>query len=74
MPFRYSVELSNIFFEIFGFFRPFFDFLALLLGKRGLPYENIGRDLHFAPVVGPFVILKSNSQEPGSGNFENFEH
>ena len=54
------MELSNIFFEIFGFFRSFFDFLALFLGKRGPPCENIGRDLHFAPVVGPFRPLQKN--------------
>ena len=48
------MTLSNIFFENFGFFRPFFNLLALFLGKRGLPFENIGRDLHFAPVKTQF--------------------
>ena len=32
--------------------------LALFLGKRGPPCENIDRDLHFAPVVGPFRPLQ----------------
>ena len=49
------MELS---FFIFGFFRPKKQFLALFLGKRGPPLENIGRDLHFAPVVGPFWPLQ----------------
>ena len=41
------------FFESFRLVRSKIDFLALFLGKRGPPCENIGRDLHFAPVVGP---------------------
>ena len=48
------VELSNILFEKFRCVRPKTNCLALCLGKRGPPCENIGRDLHFAPVVGPF--------------------
>ena len=56
------VELSNIFCEIFVNFRPKIIFLALCLGKRGPPCENIDRDLHFAPVVGPFWPLKKNLQ------------
>ena len=40
--------------ETFGFFVPKTILLALFLGKRGPPCENIDRDLHFAPVVGPF--------------------
>ena len=39
-------------------FRPNIDFLALFLGKRGPPRENIDRDLHVAPVVGPFWPLQ----------------
>ena len=42
-------------------------FLALFLGKRGPPGENIDRDLHFAPVVGPIwplqKILKNRDLE-----------
>ena len=41
------------FFLKFCFFRYFFYFLALFLGKRGLPCENLGQDLHVAPVNGP---------------------
>ena len=48
------VELSNMFFELFGNFRPTIDLFALFLGDRDPSCENIGRDLHFAPVVGPF--------------------
>ena len=48
------MTLSNIFFEKIDFFRPFFNFLALFLGKRGPPNENMGRDLHFAPVKSQF--------------------
>ena len=37
------------------------------MGKRGPPCENIDRDLHFAPVVGPFrplqKILKNRDLE-----------
>ena len=36
------------------------DFWALFLGKRGPPCENISRDLHFAPVVGPFWSREKN--------------
>ena len=51
----YSQWNSQIFFfECFGLFRPKVDFLALFAGTRGPPCENIDRDLHFAPVVGPF--------------------
>ena len=42
-------------------------FLPYFLGKRGPPCENIDRDLHFAPVVGPFwsrrKILKNRDLE-----------
>ena len=43
------------------------DVLVLFLGKGGPPCENIDRDLHFAPVVGPFwplqKILKNRDLE-----------
>ena len=51
---------SQFFFIYFCFFRSKIDFLALFLGKRGPPCENIGRDLHFAPVVGPFWSREKN--------------
>ena len=58
---RRTVSFQNVLsgtlkyvFEIFRFCQPIIDFLALLFGNRGPPCENIGRDLHFAPVVGPF--------------------
>ena len=41
-------------FAIFGFVRSTIDFLVFFLGKWGPPCENIDRDLHVAPVVGPF--------------------
>ena len=57
----------NYFLKIFVFFRPKIICLALFLGKRGPPCENIDRDLHFAPVVGPFrplqKILKNRDLE-----------
>ena len=54
------MELSFLFFDFFYLFRPNTDLLALFFGKRGPPCENIlvGRDLHFAPVVGPFWPLQ----------------
>ena len=67
-----SVELSNIRLIFFWFFLSKIDFLALFLGKRGPPCENIGRDLHFAPVVGPFwplqKILKNRDLEINKKN------
>ena len=57
-----------MFFEIFWLFWPKIDCFALFLGKRGPPCENIDRDLHFAPVVGPFWSWKK-IQEPESRNF-----
>ena len=61
------MKLSNIFFGMFGNCRPTTDFLALFFGERGPPSENIDRDLHFAPVVGPFwplqQILKNRDLE-----------
>ena len=48
------------FLQHFSNFRSNNDFLALFLGKRGPPCENIDRDLHFAPVVGPFRSLQKN--------------
>ena len=60
------VELST-FFLMFINVRPKIDFSALFFGKRGPPCENIDRDLHFAPVVGPFwplqKILKNRDLE-----------
>ena len=57
----------NFFLKFWNCLGTFFWFLASFLGKRGLPYENIGRDLHFAPVVGPFwswkIILKNRDLE-----------
>ena len=42
-------------------------FLVLFLGERGPPCENIDRDLHFAPAVGPIwplqKILKNRDLE-----------
>ena len=35
-------------------------FFSLFLGKRGPPCENIDRDLHFAPIAGPFRPLQKN--------------
>ena len=61
-----SLEDSNLL-SFSWSFGSFFDFLALFLGKRGLPYENIDRDLHFSPVVGPIwplqKILKNRDLE-----------
>ena len=58
-PRHLSKRRSKGFF--FGFYCPFFFiFLGCLpiLAKLGLRDENIGRDLHFAPVDGPRTFLK----------------
>ena len=61
------MELSNIFWKKSKFFGPKSFCLPYFWGKRGPPCENIDRDLHFAPVVGPFwplqKILKNRDLE-----------